>query len=81
MYRPDLVDVLSSRAPSAGVRLGVAVSAVTESAGRPAVELEDGTIEVGDLVVGADGIHSGVRAQTVGDVAPRFSGMSAWCQT
>ncbi|MBB5168521.1 FAD-dependent monooxygenase [Mycobacterium sp. AZCC_0083] len=78
MYRPDLVGVLSSRVSTAQVRLGVAVSAVTESGGRPAVELDDGTIEIGDLIVGADGIHSGVRAQTVGDTAPRFSGMSAY---
>ena len=78
MYRPDLIDVLSSRVSTAEVRLGVAVSAVTEAAGRPAVELGDGTVEAGDLVVGADGIHSRVRAQTVGDAAPRFSGMSAY---
>jgi salicylate hydroxylase len=78
MYRPDLIDVLASKVSTAQVRLGVTVSAVTESAGRPAVELSDGTVEAGDLVVGADGIHSGVRAQTVGDAAPRFSGMSAY---
>ena len=78
MYRPDLIDMLSSKVSTAQVRLGVAVGAVTESAGRPAVELGDGTVETGDLVVGADGIHSGVRAQTVGDAAPRFSGMSAY---
>jgi salicylate hydroxylase len=40
--------------------------------------LSDGTLEVGDLVVGADGVHSSVRAETVGDAAPRFSGMSAY---
>jgi salicylate hydroxylase len=78
MYRPDLINMLSSKVTTAEVRLGVAVSAVTKSAGRPAVELSDGTVETGDLVVGADGIHSGVRAQTVGDAAPRFSGMSAY---
>jgi salicylate hydroxylase len=78
MYRPDLIDVLSSKVTTAEVRLGVAVGAVTKSAGRPAVEVSDGTVETGDLVVGADGIHSGVRAQTVGDAAPRFSGMSAY---
>jgi salicylate hydroxylase len=77
MYRPDLIDVLSSTVSTAQVRLGVAVNAVTESGG-PTVELDDGTVEVGDLVVGADGIHSGVRGQTVGDAVARFSGMSAY---
>jgi salicylate hydroxylase len=78
MYRPDLINVLSARVSTAQIKLGVAANGVTESSGRPAVMLSDGTVEVGDLVVGADGIHSGVRAETVGDAAPRFSGMSAY---
>jgi len=36
MYRPDLIDVLSAKVSTARVRSGVAVSAVTESAGGPA---------------------------------------------
>jgi salicylate hydroxylase len=78
MYRPDLINMLSARVSTAQIKLGVAAKGVTESAGRPAVVLSDGALEVGDLVVGADGIHSGVRAETVGDAAPRFSGMSAY---
>jgi salicylate hydroxylase len=78
MYRPDLINMLSARMSTAQIKLGVAANTVTESLGRPAVVLSDGTVEVGDLIVGADGIHSAVRAQTVGDVAPRFSGMSAY---
>ena len=78
MYRPDLIKMLSARVSTAQLKLGVAASAVTESSGRPAVMLSDGTVEVGDLIVGADGIHSEVRAQTVGEVAPRFSGMAAY---
>ncbi|MBV8295099.1 MAG: FAD-dependent monooxygenase, partial [Mycobacterium sp.] len=75
MYRPDLINTLSARASTAQIKLGVAASTVTESLERPAVVLSDGTVEVGDLIVG---VHSAVRAQTVGDVAPRFSGMSAY---
>jgi acyl-CoA reductase-like NAD-dependent aldehyde dehydrogenase len=36
MYRRDLIDVLSAKVSNSRVRLGVAVSAVTESAGGPA---------------------------------------------
>jgi salicylate hydroxylase len=78
MYRPDLINMLSANVSSAQIKLGVAANSVTESCGKPAVMLSDGTLEVGDLVVGADGIHSSVRAETVGDAAPRFSGMSAY---
>ena len=31
-----------------------------------------------DLLVGADGVHSRVRADTVGDVPARYSGMAAY---
>jgi salicylate hydroxylase len=78
MYRPDLIDMLSARVSTAQLKLGMAANTVTASSGGPAVALSDGSVEVGDLIVGADGIHSTVRAQTVGDVAPRFSGMSAY---
>jgi 2-polyprenyl-6-methoxyphenol hydroxylase-like FAD-dependent oxidoreductase len=31
-----------------------------------------------DLLVGADGLHSAVRAQLVGDGAPRYAGYTSW---
>jgi salicylate hydroxylase len=78
MYRPGLINMLSANVSSAQIKFGVAANSVTESSGSPAVMLSDGTLEVGDLVVGADGIHSSVRAETVGDAAHWFSGMSAY---
>ncbi|MEH7123630.1 FAD-dependent monooxygenase [Bacillus sp. JJ1773] len=37
----------------------------------------DGTEEEGDLLIGADGIHSTVRAQLFGSEKPRYSGYTA----
>jgi 2-polyprenyl-6-methoxyphenol hydroxylase-like FAD-dependent oxidoreductase len=42
------------------------------------VTLADGRSLQGDVVIGADGIHSRVRAVTFGDEAPRYSGFTAW---
>jgi salicylate hydroxylase len=38
----------------------------------------DGAVHTGAIVVGADGIHSGIRNQLFGQGSPRFSGNVAW---
>jgi 2-polyprenyl-6-methoxyphenol hydroxylase-like FAD-dependent oxidoreductase len=42
------------------------------------VHFADGRIERGDLLVGGDGIRSGVRAQLAPDVQPIYSGYYIW---
>jgi salicylate hydroxylase len=78
MYRPDLINILADRVSTAEVKLGVTVQTITTSQGTPTVVLGDGSTQSGDLIIGADGIHSTVRTQTVGDAPPRFSGMCAY---
>lgn len=41
------------------------------------VHFKDGTSEEADLVVGCDGIHSALRAQSVPD-RPRYTGIAAY---
>ncbi|AIR99412.1 3-hydroxybenzoate 6-monooxygenase [Streptomyces glaucescens] len=45
-----------------------------QQAGRVSAVLADGTRLTGDALIGADGLHSAVRAQLVGDGGPRVSG-------
>ena len=50
------------------------VGAISQSGDGVAVSCADGTLETGAALIGADGVWSGVRAQVVGDGAPRVSG-------
>jgi 2-polyprenyl-6-methoxyphenol hydroxylase-like FAD-dependent oxidoreductase len=74
MYRPDLQAVLVEAAERAGAAfwLGRTVTSVDP------VVFDDGTTGSYDLVVGADGIHSSVRAMIGIDVRPEPVGMGIW---
>jgi len=81
MYRPDLLDALAAgvraAAPDA-IHLGCKVSSFTQEAGHVALHFADGGKASGDILVGADGVHSKVRAQLWGADAPQFTGCMAW---
>jgi len=78
--RSDLQDVLCRRVYAAGVtvRLGLSVRAITQDPERAHAEFTDGTTGSYDLVVGADGIRSAVRALLGITTTPQPSGMSIW---
>jgi 2-polyprenyl-6-methoxyphenol hydroxylase-like FAD-dependent oxidoreductase len=78
--RSDLQAVLCERVYQAGVtvRLGLTVRALAQDAQRVYAEFSDGTTGRYDLVVGADGIRSAVRALIGIGTAPQPSGMSIW---
>jgi len=46
--------------------------------GRVSVRLQDGTTVEGDALIGADGVHSGIRTQLFGADKPHFTGIIAW---
>ena len=78
--RSDLQAVLCDHVYAAGVtvRLGLSVRAIAQDASRAYVEFTDGSTDSYDLVVGADGIRSTVRAMLGITTTPRPSGMSIW---
>jgi len=77
MHRADLVAALLS-AYEAPVRLGMACTGFTQDPDGVTVTFAGGRTARGDLLVGADGLHSVVRAAIHGDVKPRYSGCTAW---
>ena len=85
IHRGDLLRVLLEAAEgSPAIELSTA-SQVTgfEQDGRVRVAVGDGStsggsVHEGDALIGADGIHSAVRAQLFGNDAPQFTGNVAW---
>jgi salicylate hydroxylase len=81
MYRPDLhavlVDAVRALKPDAIV-LGARCASFESNDAGVTLVLEDGQRFSGDLLVGADGVHSKVRQGLVGKDAPTFSGCLAW---
>jgi 2-polyprenyl-6-methoxyphenol hydroxylase-like FAD-dependent oxidoreductase len=78
--RSDLQDVLCERVYAAGVtvRLGLSVRSITQDSERAHAEFTDGTTGSYDLIAGADGIRSAVRALLGIATVPQPSGMSIW---
>jgi salicylate hydroxylase len=81
VHRVDLLKLLAralrERAPNA-VRLSKEIQDYAQSASGVTMTFTDGTHAEGDVLIGADGIHSRVRAQMLGDKPARFTGNTAW---
>ncbi|SLN41132.1 3-hydroxybenzoate 6-hydroxylase 1 [Roseivivax jejudonensis] len=79
VHRADLVDLLADGARRAGARLTLGRPVREVAPGTPPrVVFEDGATDGPDLVIGADGLHSGLRAVLNGAGAARFTGQVAW---
>ncbi len=76
-HRADLLDALVGALGLDKVQLGKRVLGFDQDAAGVSVDLADGPSVAGDLLVGADGIHSVVRAELFGVQVARFSG-TAW---
>jgi 2-polyprenyl-6-methoxyphenol hydroxylase-like FAD-dependent oxidoreductase len=78
--RSDLQDVLCERVYAAGVtvRLGLTVRGLAQDAHQAYAQFSDGSTGRYDLVVGADGIRSAVRAMLGIATTPQPTGMSIW---
>lgn len=79
--RPKLHQILADAALASGanVRTGVTFTRLEQDADHVAVQFDDGSEHEYDLVIGADGINSAVRAEVFGaDLVPRFFGQIVW---
>ena len=77
-HRADLLAVLTERLRPESVRLGRKIASVGQDGEKVFAKLVDGSVEHGDVLVGADGIHSLVRSQLFQADAPQSSGCVAW---
>jgi 2-polyprenyl-6-methoxyphenol hydroxylase-like FAD-dependent oxidoreductase len=77
-HRAELLSALLAGVPAECRQSGVRVSGVRVEGGRAVVEHDQGEVAA-DLVVGADGLRSVVRAALWPDARPpRYSGRTAW---
>ncbi|MEJ2860409.1 FAD-dependent monooxygenase [Actinomycetospora flava] len=77
MPRGEMARLLAQRAAEVGVKVRTGVRLEELSEAGEAV-CDDGTRETYDLVVGADGLNSAVRAQMGVDTRPEPLGMGIW---
>lgn len=81
VHRGDLHAVLADAVRAAGasvLRLGAAVVGYAQDPAGVRVRLADGSVVTGEVLVGADGVHSAIRRQMVGEGGARFTGLMAW---
>jgi 2-polyprenyl-6-methoxyphenol hydroxylase-like FAD-dependent oxidoreductase len=74
VHRADLLDVLADALPAGTVTLGKRCTQVRTDGEVAAARFADGSEIEADVIAGADGIHSAVRASLFGPDAPRFTG-------
>jgi salicylate hydroxylase len=81
VYRPDLLGVLERavrREKPDAIRLGQKCVGFRQTEEKTMLQLEGGGTEEGDVLIGADGVHSRVRQGLFGPDRPRFTGVIAW---
>jgi len=77
-HRADLLSVLSEALPAGVLQTGRRCVGAIQNESGIRVDFEDGSSIEGDVLVGADGIHSTIRRTLFGDERPRFSGNVAY---
>jgi salicylate hydroxylase len=78
IHRADLLDVLLTGLARTQYRLNAHVDRFEQDRDGVTIFLSDGTTASGDVLIGADGIHSVIRAQMFGAERPRYTGNVAW---
>ncbi|MDH2384465.1 FAD binding domain-containing protein [Bradyrhizobium sp. CER78] len=73
-----LYGLLRAALPAENYHHGSNLVEVTEAADRVVARFSDGSEASGDLLIGADGLFSSVRARLAADVRPRYAGYVAW---
>lgn len=78
VHRAQLQAALQRPLPGDAIRLNATCVSYAEDDDGVTVVLEDGSSELGDVLIGADGLRSAVRRQLLGDAEPRYAGWIAW---
>src|SRR5438309_4348243 len=74
IHRADLLAVIAAGFPAGGIHLGHRLVGLADKGDGTEARFENGARITPDILVGADGIHSAVRAALFGEEAPQFAG-------
>lgn len=78
MHRADMIEFLARPLPAGTVRTGHRCIAFEQASDRAQVRFANGAVADGDVVIGADGIHSELRRHVFPPSQPVFSGSVAY---
>jgi len=78
VHRADLQALLAREVGDGTLRVSAEVGAFEQDKGGVRVHFADGSQERADILVGADGLRSRVRAGLFGPEEPRYAGYTAW---
>lgn len=78
MHRADLMTALESALPAHHVRFSAQVTSFDQRDDGVQVTFANGSNEIVDILIGADGIHSAVRKSLFGQESPEFTGVVAY---
>lgn len=78
MHRADLQSALLAAVGSDVLELNSQCSSFEQDESGVTVHFTNGQTLRGSVLIGADGIHSTVRAQMFGEQKPRYAGYTAW---
>ena len=77
-HRADLLDVLLGGLGTESFHLGSRIERFDQDDDSVTITMADGSTATGDILIGADGVHSTVRGQMFGKELPRYTGNVAW---
>ena len=78
IHRADLHAALLAALPESALHLDAELLGFEQDDRGVLTHFAGGREEVGDFLVGADGLHSVVRAKALKDGPPRYAGFTAW---
>lgn len=78
LHRADLIELLRQKLSATRLQPGREVVRFENTGEGVRAHCADGGLESGNMLVGADGLHSVVRRQLHGNAPPCYAGYSAW---
>lgn len=78
LHRADLLDLLVSDIDRDRLHLDHEFTKFSQNTEKLTAHFLDQKSVSGDVLIGADGLHSTVRAQLLGNAPPRYAGYTAW---